>query len=148
LALPRRARRRSSARARAGSSRARSAQPGRGLARHGIPWSKSRGFPEQLGDFRLLEPLGGEHGVVYLAVQTSLQRDVALKLIRPEHLYFTGARARFRREPRQSRDSSIRASSDLRVGEDQGIPYFAMELVRGCTLAEALRALRGRRPKA
>ena len=60
----------------------------------GIELSEARGFPEQLGDFRLIELLGGGGmGVVYLAVQTSLQRDVALKLIRPEHLYFAGARA-------------------------------------------------------
>ena len=58
-----------------------------------------RGFPEQLGEFRLIERLGGGgRGVVYLAHQTSLKRDVALKLIRPEQTYFPGARARFRRE--------------------------------------------------
>ena len=55
--------------------------------------------PERLGDFRLLEPLGsGGMGIVYRARQESLDREVALKLVRPEQLYFGDARARFLRE--------------------------------------------------
>jgi serine/threonine protein kinase/tetratricopeptide (TPR) repeat protein len=115
----------------------------------GIELSETRGFPEQLGDFRLIELLGGGGmGVVYLAVQTSLQRDVALKLIRPEHLFFAGARARFRREAEAvARLQHPGIVPIYAVGEEQGIPYFAMELVRGCTLAEALRALQSRAPE-
>ena len=56
-------------------------------------------FPDQLGEFKLLRRIGGGGmGVVYLAEQTSLARKVALKLVRPELLYFPGARERFRRE--------------------------------------------------
>jgi serine/threonine-protein kinase len=54
---------------------------------------------QQLGDFRLLERLGsGGMGIVYRARQETLQREVALKLIRPEQLSFPLARERFRRE--------------------------------------------------
>jgi serine/threonine protein kinase len=115
----------------------------------GIELAETRGFPEQLGDFRLIELLGGGGmGVVYLAVQTSLQRDVALKLIRPEHLFFAGARARFRREAEAvARLQHPGIVPIYAVGEEQGIPYFAMELVRGCTLAEALRPLANRAPE-
>src|SRR5262245_17289730 len=55
--------------------------------------------PERLGDFELLEPLGrGGMGIVYRARQLTLEREVAVKLIRPEQLLFPGVRERFRRE--------------------------------------------------
>ena len=47
--------------------------------------------PERLGDFELGERLGGGGmGVVHRARQVSLGRDVALKLVRPEQLWFEG----------------------------------------------------------
>ena len=83
-------------------------------------------FPERLGDFRLLQRLGGGGmGVVYLARQESLGRTVALKLVRSEHLYFPGARERFRRE--------VDAIAKLQhpgivpvhaAGEDAGVPWL------------------------
>jgi WD40 repeat protein/serine/threonine protein kinase len=104
--------------------------------------------PERLGDFRLLRKLGeGGMGVVYLAEQVSLGRKVALKLVRPGHLLFGGTRERFQRE--------IEAVARLQhpgvvpiymVGEEQGIPYFAMEHVAGCSVADVLLSLAGRNP--
>ncbi len=106
-------------------------------------------FPERLGDFRLVRRLGaGGMGVVYLAVQESLGREVALKLVKPEQLYFPGARERFRRE--------VEAIARLHdpgivgihmVGEDGGIPFFAMERIVGATLTDTLHGLGRRRPK-
>ena len=106
-------------------------------------------FPERLGDFRLLRRLGaGGMGVVYLAVQESLGREVALKLVKPEQFYFPGARERFRRE--------VEAIARLHdpgivgihmVGEDGGIPFFAMERIVGATLTDTLHGLGRRRPK-
>jgi hypothetical protein len=106
-------------------------------------------FPEQLGDFRLLHRLGGGGmGVVYLAVQTSLKRDVALKLIRPEHLFFDGARDRFRREAEAVAQLQHPGIVPIfTVGENDGIPWFAMERIEGCTLAELLKQLTGRAPE-
>lgn len=99
--------------------------------------------PERLGAFRLIEKLGGGGmGVVYRAEQDGLGRIVALKLIRPEHLYFEGARARFQREvetvARLSHPGIVQIHT---VGEADGIPYFAMELVKGASLSEILRFL-------
>src|SRR5262249_15856213 len=103
-------------------------------------------FPESLGEFRLIRRIGGGGmGVVYLARQESLGREVALKLIRPEHLYFEGAKLRFRRE--------VEAIASLNhpgivpiytVGEEKGIPYHSMENVEGSPLSEVLESLRGR----
>jgi len=104
-------------------------------------------LPERLGEFRLLARLGaGGMGVVHAAEQSTLGRVVALKLIRPEHLYFPGARERFRREveavARLQHAGIVPVHS---VGEEGGIPFFAMDLVRGASLDEVARELSGRR---
>ena len=101
------------------------------------------GFPERLGEFHLRERLGGGGmGVVYRALQESLDREVALKLIRPEHLYFPGSRQRFHRETEVvARLKHPGIVPIFMVGEEKGLPYFAMELVEGKTLAEWIQEL-------
>ncbi len=87
-------------------------------------------------------------GVVFRARQTSLDRIVALKLIRTEHLYFRGSRERFRREVEaiaQLQHSGI--ISIHTVGEEAGLPFFAMELLGGPTLADILADLSNRAPE-
>ncbi len=106
------------------------------------------GFPDGLGDFRLIERVGaGGMGVVYRAEQRGLGRIVALKVIRPEYLYFPKARQRFRREvetiARLQHPGIVPVFS---VGEDAGVPYFAMEFIEGCTLADVLEDLAGADP--
>ncbi len=101
-----------------------------------------------LGEYDLLEKLGeGGMGVVFLAEHRALGRRVALKAVRPEHMLFDVARERFRRE--------IEAVARLRhpgivpihaVGEQDGMPYFVMELVEGCSLAQVIAAVRSRPP--
>ena len=84
-------------------------------------------FPEHLGDFRLIERLGGGGmGVVYLAEQDSLGRRVALKLIRPEQLYFPGARGRFRARGRAAvaRLAHPGIVPVHAVGEERGHPVL------------------------
>ncbi len=105
-------------------------------------------FPERLGEFRLLQRLGGGGmGVVYLAQQESLQRRVALKLVRREHLYFPGAHDRFERE--------VAALAKLQhpgivpvygAGEAAGIPWLAMEHVDGASLDQVIQHVAGRDP--
>lgn len=119
------------------------------LARAGLVGDTQEQLPESIGEFAILSSLGqGGMGVVYLARQQSLQRTVALKLIRPEHLYFPGARERFQREvsavARLSHPGIVAIHS---VGEERSIPYFAMEAVNGASLSEVLRELSGRAPK-
>ena len=110
-----------------------------GLLGETAPAAASAG-PERLGDFELLEPLGrGGMGVVYRARQVSLDREVALKVIRPEQLLFPGVRERFQREveiiAKLQHDGIVRLYS---FGEERGIPWFAMERIRGCSLAEVM----------
>ncbi|MBL8765781.1 MAG: serine/threonine protein kinase [Planctomycetes bacterium] len=101
-------------------------------------------LPEQIGGHRLKKMLGGGGmGVVYLAQDEKLGREVALKMIRPELDYFPGARARFRREIETiARLQHPGIVPIYAVGEDGGVPYFTMERVHGCTLDRALDALR------
>ena len=105
-------------------------------------------IPEKLGEFRLVRCLGsGGMGVVYLAEQERPRRLVALKMLLPAHLFFPHARERFRREVEiVARLNHPGIVPIYTVGEDQGLPYFAMECVEGCSLAEVLRAARGRDP--
>lgn len=105
-----------------------------------------RDFPERLGPFRLLRRLGvGGMGTVFEAQQEELQRRIALKVIRPELLYVAGARERFRREVEAiGRLDHPAIVGILAAGEHEGIPYFAMPLLAGASLAEIVLRLRGR----
>ncbi len=104
--------------------------------------------PERLGEFRLLRQIGrGGMGVVYLAEQAALQRQVALKLVHPQQLFFAGARERFRREILAvARLQHPGIVPILTCGEADDIPYFAMELVAGASLAEIVHELAGNAP--
>ena len=104
--------------------------------------------PTRLGPFRLLRELGaGGMGIVYLAEEEGLGRTVALKLIRPEHLFFPGSRERFQREIEAvARLQHPNIVPIFSVGEEQGLPFFAMEYVEGRSLSEILSGLRGRNP--
>ncbi len=106
-------------------------------------------FPERLGDFRLIRRIGGGGmGVVFEAEQLPLGRTVALKLVRPENMYFEDALERFQREVAAvARMQHPGIVPIYTVGKEKGIPYFAMEKIEGCTLGDVLRALRERRPQ-
>jgi serine/threonine protein kinase len=97
----------------------------------------------RIGHFEILELLGaGGMGAVYLAVDISLQRHVALKLIQTSQLgAHTGERiARLKQEAvAQARLNHPNVVTIYFVGEEQGQPYFAMELIGGHTLAEIRR---------
>ncbi|MBK8097599.1 MAG: serine/threonine protein kinase [Planctomycetes bacterium] len=104
--------------------------------------------PDRLGDFRLGPQLGsGGMGVVYEAEQISLQRKVAVKVVRPELLFLDGARERFRREiDAISRLEHPAVVPILACGEVDGRPFYAMPWLRGCTADEAVRRLAGQNP--
>jgi serine/threonine-protein kinase len=79
-------------------------------------------------------------GVVYHARQKSLQRSVALKMIRTGSLTDAGAVARFRAEAQTiARLRHPHIVHVHEVGEHDGAPYFTLELVEGGSLRDRLK---------
>ncbi|MCP3916814.1 MAG: serine/threonine protein kinase [bacterium] len=99
---------------------------------------------EQIGDFRLIEPLGhGAMGEVWLAEDVPMRRQVALKLVRPE-LLDESSLALFAREARAGgRLSHPGIVAVHGHGHSGGIAWIAMEAVEsGRTLRDRLLELR------
>ena len=90
-------------------------------------------------DYELESELGaGGMGVVYLARDVSLDRRVAIKIIRPE-LATALAAERFQREARLlARLAHPNVVAVHRAGESGGLFYYVMDYVAGPTLAERL----------
>ncbi|MCB1628213.1 MAG: protein kinase [Xanthomonadales bacterium] len=98
--------------------------------------------PEQrdLGDYELLERLGqGGMGVVYLAHQRSLDRQVALKLLSAGPWAAPDFIVRFQREAQSAaRLQHANIVPIYEIGEFSELNYFSMGLVRGRSLAEII----------
>ncbi len=93
------------------------------------------------GEYSLQRELGrGGMGIVYLARDVQLDRDVAIKVL-PSHLARTPAsRERFLREARTAAGLSHPHIVPIhRVGEAGGFVFFVMSYVEGETLGERLR---------
>jgi len=95
-----------------------------------------------IGSIQLLEELGeGGMGQVFVGYDKKLDRQVAVKLIRPERRLDSVARARFLREARllsQLEHPNICRLYDL--VEEGGLECLVLELVRGESLRARMRA--------
>jgi formylglycine-generating enzyme required for sulfatase activity len=99
-----------------------------------------------LGDFQLLSEIGrGGMGVVFRAWQRSVGRMVAIKVLPPSLTLSEHKVERFAREARAvGKLQHPGIAAVLSVGFEQGLHYFAMELVDGHNLARELEHLRAR----
>jgi hypothetical protein len=102
----------------------------------------------RLGPYLVREVLGvGAMGVVFRAEDSHLRRPVALKVMKPSLAAYDEFHRRFLRE------AQLAAAIDhehvvtiYQVGEDRGIPFLAMKLLRGETLEDRLAGAGGRLP--
>jgi len=99
-------------------------------------------LPREFGDFTLEAELGrGGMGVVYRAKQRSLDRTVAVKMVREAHLASDADRGRFRGEAEAAaRLQHPNIVTVHEVGTADGQAYLCMEYVDGCTLAQFVNA--------
>ncbi|MBM4068429.1 MAG: serine/threonine protein kinase [Planctomycetes bacterium] len=97
--------------------------------------------PEKVGDYRILREVGrGGMGIVFEAIQESLGRRVALKIL-PNH--FLLDRKRLERFQRESRAAARLHHTNIvqvfGVGEQDGFHYYVMQFIEGRGLNEVLR---------
>ncbi|MBI1246719.1 protein kinase [bacterium] len=105
---------------------------------------QSSQVPRRIGDFEILGELGrGGMGVVYRARQCSLNRLVALKVLSSALGISTKAIMRFKLEAEAA--AKLHHTNIVPIywtGEENRVPYYAMELVDGPSLDRVLKELR------
>jgi eukaryotic-like serine/threonine-protein kinase len=102
------------------------------------------GVPRRMGEYRILRKIGaGGMGVVYEAVQESLGRHVALKVLPLNPLAGPVLLERFRREAKAAAKlHHTNIVPVFGVGEQDGVHYFAMQFIRGQSLDQVLREVK------
>ncbi len=97
---------------------------------------------ETLGRYTINGRLGeGAMADVYRAVDPSIGREVAIKVLKPEYARNAGLNVRFLREARAAGAlSHPNIATIYEVGDDDGAAYIAMELVEGQPLDVHLQA--------
>ena len=95
---------------------------------------------DQIAHYRIVAPLGaGGMGEVYLAQDSTLERQVALKILPPELVRSEERVRRFVQEAKSA--SSLNHPNIVTIyeaGEADGQQFIVMELVRGRTLRPLL----------
>jgi serine/threonine-protein kinase len=110
-----------------------------------VLWSLRRSVFESrnLGRYRLLRRIGkGGMGEVWRAQDRALRREVALKILSPEHGRHPAAIARFEREIQAT--AGVAHPNVIRIHDwgvtDDGVWYYAMDLLRGMDLSSLVRS--------
>ncbi|MFO1310809.1 MAG: protein kinase [Burkholderiales bacterium] len=97
---------------------------------------------QRLGRYQIREIIGeGAMACVYKAFDPEINRQLAIKLLKAQLRLDGEYRTRFLRE---AKGAGVLSHPNIvtvfDVGEDQGHPYIAMELVEGATLAEEIKS--------
>lgn len=96
--------------------------------------------PERIGDFRIVREIGrGGMGIVFEAVQESLERRVAIKILPAHSMLDSKQLQRFKLESRAS--AKLHHSNIVPVfgvGEFEGLHYYVMQYIRGLGLDQIL----------
>ncbi len=100
---------------------------------------------QTIGRYRIDASLGtGAMGEVYRAYDPLIDRPVAIKVVRPELISGAGSEQwlqRFRREARAAgRRFHPNLIAVLDFGDDNGVPFLAMEYVEGQNLDAVIKA--------
>lgn len=99
-----------------------------------------------IGDFLILREIGrGGMGVVYEAIQRSLSRRVALKVLEAGISDSPQQLQRFRREAESA--AMLHHTNIVGVfgiGEENGVHYYAMQYIDGIPLGDAIATMRNR----
>lgn len=98
---------------------------------------------QNLGRYHIIEPLGqGGMATVYKAFDTSLERNVAIKIIRTDKKEGTEQNEFLKRFQREAKAlAQLDHPYILKVldyGEQEGIPYLVMPFIQGGTLKEKM----------
>jgi len=93
-----------------------------------------------LGPYRIISELGrGGMGAVYAAIDTRLDRKIAIKVMLPQYAANASAKERFLREARAAaKVKHIHVVTIYEADERKGIPYIAMEFLEGYPLDQYL----------
>ncbi|HEV3193391.1 MAG TPA: serine/threonine-protein kinase, partial [Polyangiaceae bacterium] len=95
---------------------------------------------QTLGRYRIVERLGeGGMGVVFRAEDPRLEREVALKVLKPDALHDEDSKRRFRLEARAlSRLLHPNIATLFDFDSDKGVDFLVLEFVPGESLARTL----------
>ncbi len=100
--------------------------------------------PERLGEYKILREIGrGGMGIVYEAIQESLRRHVAVKVLPFSAVMLPDQVTRFQREARAAaRLHHGHIVPVFGVGHDQGVHYYVMQYINGRPLDAVIREIR------
>jgi eukaryotic-like serine/threonine-protein kinase len=114
-----------------------------------IPGMPRRSDPllgSMLGSYRIVESIGGGGmGMVYKAWQESMQRNVAIKVMKPSLMAEPAVLQRFQREAvtaSRLSHANIVTVHDFQVTQD-GTVFLVMDYLQGCSLQDAIKETGG-----